>query len=93
MMKHENARGAGWGWLALGAFVVGWDVIAPETLSHGVDRLMESRLGQLAAGAGVLAVAGHLLNIPERIGLPEADPILQIGHLIGVYEFERGNDI
>lgn len=45
------------------------DVMAPkgETISEGVDRLMENPLGKLAVHAVVWTTALHLLNLmPEK---------------------------
>ena len=56
-------------WLALGAGVVAYDVLCPkgQTLSEGVDRLMERKMGRAIALGSIAIVASHLGNlIPEK---------------------------
>jgi len=69
---HNSTK---FGWLAIGGFVLAWDVLAPETLSHGVDRALEhSPVGRAAALGGIAITAAHLANLlPERI-----DPFTRI---------------
>lgn len=61
---------ADYGWMALTAGVMAWNAFAPETLSSGVDRYLNSKARHLAVGA-VVVTASHLVNIIPR-GL---DPI------------------
>jgi hypothetical protein len=64
-------RSADWAWIALGVYVVAYDVLAsPEqTLSEGADRYMLTHPWTTRAVA--LAVAGHVCNLVK----PEYDPI------------------
>lgn len=68
---NYRAATVGWGILAAGVFA--WDMLAPTTLSEGVDHALE-RNKPLTIGA-VAIVATHLLNfLPETV-----DPIHQFG--------------
>lgn len=72
MEKNESHIGTK-GWMILGAFVVAWDIFAPETLSGAVDRALEHPVGKYAAIGGVAITGAHLLNLlPEPI-----DPFVQ----------------
>lgn len=66
-MESESHIGTlGWGIVA--GFVVAWDVLAPETLSHAVDRALERPIGKYAAIGAVAVTGAHLLNVlPESI--------------------------
>jgi hypothetical protein len=73
-MHTENAHNsAAIGWAALAAGVFAWDMLAPRTLSEGVDDALERNKTLTYAAVGT--VAAHLLNL-----LPESvDPIHQFG--------------
>jgi len=59
------------GWIGLGVYVATFDALAPETLSHAVDRALEHPIGKVAVPLAIGTVAGHLMNVfPESI-----DPI------------------
>lgn len=69
----EESHSATLGWAAIGAGVLAWDLMAPETLSEAVDRSLKKH--RTTTVLAVSATALHLLNlIPERV-----DPIHQIG--------------
>lgn len=69
-MKLTGAHG----WLALGAFVVAWDLTAPETLSSAF-----ARAPWWAKLAGLGFIAAHLLDlIPE-----ERDPLSLVARRVG----------
>lgn len=54
----------GWGLLAAG--VIAWDVLAPETLSHAVDRALEHKtMRYVAWGVGGIVTA-HLFNVVKE---------------------------
>jgi hypothetical protein len=73
----NHAGTIGWGLLA--AYVIAWDVLAPETLSHAVDRALDHKaMKYVAWGVGGI-VSGHLFNvIPEKL-----DPIQQGANYVG----------
>jgi hypothetical protein len=65
--KGESHLGTA-GWLALGAGVVAFDYLSPETLSHAVDRALECPRSRYAAMGAVAITAAHLLNfIPDQL--------------------------
>lgn len=67
------------GWIGLAGCVIAWDVLAPETLSHAVDRALEHPSMKYVSWAVGGIVSGHLFNlIPERF-----DPIQQTANFIG----------
>lgn len=74
---HHSTKYA---WAAIGSFVLAWDVLAPETLSHGVDRALEhSPVARAAALGGIAITAAHLANLlPEQI-----DPFTRIPRRLG----------
>lgn len=56
-------------WIGLGAYVAGYDILAPkgETLSEGVDRALEHPTLRYAAIVGIGVTAAHLVNVlPEK---------------------------
>lgn len=68
-MEHESRAGTV-AWLTIGAFVVAWDLLAPETLSHAYERTRNDRLARAATLLGTAAVVGHLTGvIPDRYDL------------------------
>ena len=70
--RPNRSNSANYGWAAIGTGVLAWDVLAPETLSEGVDRALEKRRFLTSAAIGI--TAAHLLNLlPESI-----DPIHQL---------------
>lgn len=73
MEKHESHAGT-YGWIALAAGVAAFDYLAPETLSHAVDRALERPYGRIAAIGAVAVTAAHLLNLIPR----EYDPFVMI---------------
>lgn len=57
-------------WLGLGAYVALYDVCAPkgETLSEGIDRMLEHDKCKYIALGGIAITAAHLANVlPNRI--------------------------
>ena len=78
---NPDSRGGGYGWLALGAGVLAYDILANETLSNSFRRGIESENKAVRAGVyglGALTVA-HLLDVvPERV-----DPIDNIASGLG----------
>jgi len=66
VVSPEKSGTIGWG--CIGAFVLAWDVFAPETLSGAVDRALEHKTGKYLAIGAVAVTGAHLLNlIPEEI--------------------------
>lgn len=65
----ERLRPSSGAWIALGAGVALYDVLCPkgETLSEGVDRLMEKPYGKALALGAIAVVGSHLGNlIPQK---------------------------
>jgi hypothetical protein len=64
----EQGRCGSYGWMAIGAFVVGWDVLANETLSHAAKRGLENNYTAPLVAAAIGVTALHLLDVlPEQI--------------------------
>ena len=66
---YPDRRGAGLGWAAIGTFVVGYDLLADETLTNGFARAAnhENPALRVAAVAGLGIVAAHLMDvIPDK---------------------------
>ena len=66
-------------WTGLAVGVAAYDFLCPpgETLSEGVDRALETRVGRVLALGGIAIVASHLANmLPERY-----DPLHQLTKL------------
>lgn len=58
------------GWIGLSAYVLAWDILAPETLSGAVDRALEHKTAKYVAWAVGGVVTAHLFNlIPEEYDL------------------------
>lgn len=57
-----------YGWAAIAGFVVAWDVLAPESLSHAFERARESEnpLVRIAAIGGLAITAAHLMGAISR---------------------------
>lgn len=57
-------------WLVGGALATGYEILCPpgETLSEGLDELMEHKYWRYAVGAVVGVTAAHLCNLlPESV--------------------------
>lgn len=67
------------GWIGLAAYVIAWDLLAPETLSAAADRALEHNyMKYVAWGLGGI-VTGHVLNvIPDKV-----DPIQKLANFVG----------
>lgn len=80
MEKREGSTAGTYGWISLATAVAIWDIYAPETLSHAVDRALDHKyMKYIAWGIGGI-VTGHCLNV-----LPNAvDPIHQIAKRVGI---------
>lgn len=67
-------------WIALVAGVAIYDYLAPvgETMSEGFDRYLRHPLGRIAAIGAVALTSAHLLNVYERFGMEQVDPIHQL---------------
>lgn len=66
------------GWVGLAAYVIAWDILAPETLSSAVDRALEHpSMKYVAWGIGGV-VSGHLFNVIP----PALDPIQRVGDYV-----------
>lgn len=64
-------KSGGFGWLALAAGVVTWDILAPETLSDAFRRAHSHPVSAIMVGASWGVLTAHLFGvIPEN-----ADPI------------------
>lgn len=67
-------KGGGAGWLGIAALVVGWDVVAPETLSAAFRRARSGPVGSTVVVLGWAYLTGHLFHvIPDR-----ADPFVAL---------------
>lgn len=77
MERNEESHTGIYGWVCLGAFVAGWDALAPETLSSAFRRGLENpRTRYLVLGAWAITSA-HLLGLlPDNI-----DPFRSLEHL------------
>ena len=81
--KSETNIGA-LGWASIGAFALGWDCFAEQTLSNFAhERISDPRTRYLALGA--LAITAIHLTRPES--LRSLDPITRLGGM--VREFTR----
>lgn len=70
------------GWIALGASVAAWDMFAPETLSHAVDRALESpKMRPIAYALGAITIS-HLFNVFDKLGIPQYDPYARLGDFV-----------
>lgn len=83
-MKNPESRAANIGWALIVGGVAAWDMFAPETLSHGVDRALERPYARYAAIGAIAVTSAHLLNVFDQLGIPNADPIAAIGRVVGV---------
>lgn len=63
MIEQEPSHVGTMGWAMIGAFVIAWDIMAPETLSGAVDRALDHPIGRIAAIGGVAVTGAHLLNL------------------------------
>lgn len=74
-MERNESHAGTYGWVALAAGVAAFDYLAPETLSHAVDRALERPYGRIAAIGAIAVTSAHLLNlIPSKY-----DPFCLIG--------------
>ena len=80
MVKSENSHAGNWGWAGITAGVIAWDTLAPETLSHAVDRYLEHPVGKVLAVGAIAITAGHLLNVFEKYNVP--DPIQETANFV-----------
>lgn len=79
MKKNPESTCGTYGWIGLATAVALWDIYAPETLSHAVDRALDHKyMKYIAWGIGGV-VTGHCLNvIPNQF-----DPIQRLGESVG----------
>ena len=76
--EHFTENAGTYGWLGLAAYVIAFDVLAPETLSSAADRALEHDYMKWVAWAAGGIVTGHVFNIiPEQI-----DPIQRTADFI-----------
>lgn len=67
-------KGGGAGWLAIGALVITWDLVAPETLSAAFHRARSGPIGSAVIVVVWAGLTGHLFHvIPDR-----ADPFVAL---------------
>lgn len=67
-------KGGGAGWLAIGALVITWDLVAPETLSAAFHRARSDPIGSAVVAVVWAGLTGHLFHvIPDR-----ADPFVAL---------------
>ena len=79
--KHNSTKIGTWGWVGLAAYVVAWDLVASETLTHAAHRAVETPLGRAAVTATVGYMGLHLLHhIHDSV-----DPLVVIPKKIGEY--------
>lgn len=65
--RNRNHAGT-LGWAVLGAAVIAWDALAPETLSHAFARGMENRYARPAIIGAVAVTAAHLFDmLPSQV--------------------------
>lgn len=80
-MERPNESHAGdYGWAGVTAGVILWDTLAPETLSHAVDRYLEHPVGRVLAVGAIAITSGHLLNLFEKYNIP--DPIQETANFV-----------
>jgi hypothetical protein len=60
---HNETKSGTVGWLAIGAFVVAWDLLAEESLTHAAERGLANPHTRPAVIAGIGITACHLLHI------------------------------
>lgn len=64
---ETESRVGNWGWTALAAGVIVWDVVASETLSSAYDRYLQHPVKRVVAVGAVALTAAHLLNcLPKQ---------------------------
>lgn len=65
--NHWQENAGAYGWAILAAYVIAFDILAPETLSSAADRaLNHDYMKWVAWGVGGV-VAGHVFNLfPEQ---------------------------
>lgn len=65
----EKPRPSTLAWVGLAASVAAYDILCPEgeTMSEGVDRALETRVGRVLALGAIAVTSCHLANIlPQR---------------------------
>jgi hypothetical protein len=67
-MEQESRAGT-YAWAAIGAFVVSWDLLAPETISHAFHRGVENPRTRALVLGGLAMTAAHLVGhiIPKQV--------------------------
>lgn len=71
MPRKPESKAGTWGWIGLAAYVVAWDLAAPESLTHAFERGRTHEIGKVAVlGATAVTVAHLIGNIIPR----EYDP-------------------
>lgn len=72
--RGPGSRAGTAGWVALGAGVVAWDVLAPETLSDAFGRGCATRPGKAVTIMGWAVLTAHLFDVlPKRV-----DPLYRL---------------
>lgn len=82
----ERPKPATAAWIGLGVGVSVYEVLCPpgETLSEGVDRALETRIGRVVALGAIAITASHLANL-----LPQSvDPYHRITKCRGIEELK-----
>ena len=82
VVSNYNAR---WAWIAIGVFVIVHNLLCPHghTMSEKFDEWIE--VHPILARAGVVVVAGHVINVwPEQV-----DPVHQLFVLLGARKRRR----
>lgn len=78
--EHWENHAGTYGWAGLAAYIIAYDVLAPETLTHAAERgLDHSKAMRVAVWAGAGIVAGHVLRVYPR----EYDPLQRTADYIG----------
>lgn len=76
---HNQTKMGTLGWAGMAAYVIAWDVLAEETLTHAAHRGLDGRVCRLATYGAVAYFGAHLLRvIPEHL-----DPLMIVAKQIG----------
>jgi hypothetical protein len=63
----ERERAGTIGWACIGAFVLAWDILAPESLTHAFSRGVENPHTRPFVLGALAVTAAHLVDaIPHR---------------------------
>jgi len=73
VVKSPESRAGTIGWIGLGAGVLAFDVLAPETLTSAYGRYLERPVSRIIAVGALAVTAAHLVGaLPNQV-----DPFVQ----------------